>query len=551
MCADNRYGGTESPTYLELTAGSTWNGNSGSIQGNANKRARSNQIVYTPDMLRLTLKSGYTAYFYGNDEGVGNPFTAIVGWATSAELTNVNYKYIYVVIKRTDEGDITSDDLSDVLTLTKGTEIIPFLTKDDAVVPFGTEIKNSNYSSLLSDCDNAIPNKIYNIYGCADSISHTPSISSTEKSATLFTFVDNKATNSVNWRVQFYVPTHPNTYGIYVRNAMNGSWNNWINLQSTEGAVFANITRITTSNYSSALPDFNSAVVNRIYNIFGCADLISHSPYGGSQSKSGTLIVFNGETTTSNWTVQFYATKDDNGSVLLMRFSINNIFTAWKNLTSANNVYAEEMGYFVATCINKAVITGISSATNILAFGDSIVKGVGVDKAWLGYVEDATECTVVNKSVGGALFGESVKTSYYWISTQIAGVSNTEWNNATLVIVGAGTNDAGNDTPLSELKEKVQSAITAIKAKTDAPILFITPIRRGASNTDADLLKLPMVSGIICNVAVSNGCSVLNGFDIPIPTYTIGQITDLTQDHLHPNDTGAKVYAMAVLNAVM
>jgi lysophospholipase L1-like esterase len=252
----------------------------------------------------------------------------------------------------------------------------------------------------------------------------------------------------------------------------------------------------------------------------------------------------------TNFTVQLYATKDEGGTVLFVRYKLNNIFNPWKNLTSGSNEYSEEMGYFVSTCINKAAITGIDSSTHILAFGDSIVSGVGVTNSWLDNVKNATGCTVINKGVGGALFGESVKSSAYWISTQISSVTSVQWENSNLIIIGAGTNDAGSDTPLDELKTKVLSAITSIRENSNAPIMFITPIRRGSSNTDSDLLKLPMISGIICNAAVANYCSVLNGFDIPIPTYTIGQISDLTQDHLHPNETGAKVYAQAVLNAI-
>lgn len=441
------YGGTTTGSYLTLTAGSTWNANSGTIQGNAPKRARTAQMVYTPDMDSLTLKNGYTAHVWGNNAGVGAAFSTVSEWSASVSLRNFAYKYLYIAVHRTDDADITGDSLGDVLTLNRSSEMIPYLTKYDCVAPYGV--------------------------------------------------------------------------------------------------------RVTSSNYSTVLPDLNGATACGVYNLFGCADLITNTPYGGSQSKSATLVIFNGEASSTNFTLQLYATKDDGGTSVYTRYAINSAFYAWKNITKASSsAYSEEMELFVATCIDKSRITGIDANTHILAFGDSIVKGVGVDKSWLGYVSDATGCTVVNKSVGGALFGESTKDAYWWISTQIAGVTTSEWSAANLIIVGAGTNDAGNDTPAAELKEKVLSAISAIRAHTDAPILFITPIRRGTSSVDANLLKLPTVSGIICNVAVSNGCSVLNGFDIPIPTYTSGQIADLTQDHLHPNETGTRVYAMAFMGAV-
>ena len=64
------YGGATTGSYLTLTAGSTWNANSGTIQGNAPKRARTDQMVYTPDMDSLTLKNDYTAYVWGNNVGI-------------------------------------------------------------------------------------------------------------------------------------------------------------------------------------------------------------------------------------------------------------------------------------------------------------------------------------------------------------------------------------------------------------------------------------------------------------------------------------------------
>lgn len=310
--------------------------------------------------------------------------------------------------------------------------------------------------------------------------------------------------------------------------------------------------RITSSNYATKLPDFNSANTNTIYNIFNCLTSISNYP-SDCDYQSGTLITMNGRETDTNWTLQLFATKKDSKSTIYFRYCIDSSWLGWAKLPGdvdlVRNANTEIKDHFVATSVSRDVV--IDSNTKILGFGDSIMQGYSqITKNWLGLVVDDVGCTVVNKAIGGACFGESVAASNYWISTQISGVTETEWNNATLIIVAAGTNDAGNSTTLSDLKTKVQSAITSIKAATDAPILFITPIRRGSSASDANLLKLPGIAGVIANVALANGCSVINGFDFPIATYDIDQVSDMTIDHLHPNNTGTAVYAQTLLSII-
>ncbi len=209
--------------------------------------------------------------------------------------------------------------------------------------------------------------------------------------------------------------------------------------------------------------------------------------------------------------------------------------------------------YNAFTCVDKTKVK-LTAATNILAFGDSITHGGSWGTPWVTYLSNIVGCTVNNYAVSGALFGESVRTSDKWISSQISAVTAADWSAATLVIVAAGTNDAGYSTTDSELATKVQAAITAIKAQTNAPILFITPIKRGSTDADANYGKLPKISGIIENVALKNRCSVICGLDFPIPAHDSGVIENMMGEaggYIHPNNTGGYVYAMCVINAVM
>ena len=209
--------------------------------------------------------------------------------------------------------------------------------------------------------------------------------------------------------------------------------------------------------------------------------------------------------------------------------------------------------YNAFTCVDKTSVK-LTAATNILAFGDSITHGGSWGTPWTSYLSSLTGCTVNNYAVSGALFGESVRTQDKWISTQITAATSADWTAATLVVVAAGTNDAGYSTTDSELAAKVQVSITAIRAHTNAPILFITPIKRGADDSDSNFIKLPKISGIIENVALKNQCSVICGLDFPIPPHDNDVIENMmgeTGGYIHPNNTGGYVYAMCVINAVM
>lgn len=205
--------------------------------------------------------------------------------------------------------------------------------------------------------------------------------------------------------------------------------------------------------------------------------------------------------------------------------------------------------YNVYNCVDKSKIK-IDANSKLIVFGDSITAGGSWGTSWVSYMQDITGCRASNYAVAGALFGESVRESSYWISTQIASVTSQDWNAATLIIIAAGTNDAGYNTADTELFDKVQSAINTIIQNTQAPILFITPIKRGARDNNAEFIKLPYISGVIEHVALINRCSVVCGLNFPIPCHNNGVITDLTASHIHPNSVGGYIYAMCIINAI-
>lgn len=126
-------------------------------------------------------------------------------------------------------------------------------------------------------------------------------------------------------------------------------------------------------------------------------------------------------------------------------------------------------------------------------------------------------------------------------------------DNTAAVIVAAGTNDANSTETAASIRAAIQAVIDAVKANTTAPIIFITPIRRshdssGGAGTET-YSRQRLVGAAICNVAVLNDCSVVNGYDFPIATTGTEWVTDMTLDGLHPEAAGKKVYAQSFLSA--
>ena len=126
-----------------------------------------------------------------------------------------------------------------------------------------------------------------------------------------------------------------------------------------------------------------------------------------------------------------------------------------------------------------------------------------------------------------------------------------DWSTCTHVVVSAGIRDANRYVYYDStgLANDIQAFITAIKAKTDAPILIVTPFRTGNSETamqSGNLLMYDVLSldNMITNICAKNGVSVMHGIDFPI-TMTNDALTPnaMSNDGVHPNELGAKTAA--------
>ena len=349
--------------------------------------------------------------------------------------------------------------------------------------------------------------------------------------------------------IQILVDRSKNT--IWTRTASGDTFTRWASLiRSIDAPVTGYGMSVDGSNYKSHITDLNNANVGNVYYLNQCIntrqDPIANVP-AGETGTSGFLLSAAGSIPTTGNQSQIQFLFMTNGHIWY-RTEIVNVWTQWKQL---NEFIAEtEINrYFVNTCVDR-LKTRLAATDKFVVFGDSIAT-----MAWVGHFRDAVGISsgnVVNKAVGGAVWGHtaSARPEAKWISTQVAGMTAAEWENAKLVILAAGTNDAdySGDITTTEIRTQVQAVIDTVKAAApNAHLLFITPIRRG---DEAAMKKLPAIAGAIANVALENDCSVINGFDIPIPVRSIdGVIDDLTSesDSVHPNAIGQKVYARAVI----
>lgn len=197
---------------------------------------------------------------------------------------------------------------------------------------------------------------------------------------------------------------------------------------------------------------------------------------------------------------------------------------------------------FCNTCVDKPI--EISESSKIYVFGDSITTDTHGGITWISLIADKFNCKATSYGVGSAVYDEQNPNN---IITQINNVES--FDDVNIIFVAAGVNDAGAETPSDRFISSVRNTITTLKSKApNAKLVYITPLRRGGYGGQ----NLEDYAGCICNIALQNECSVINGFDFPIQPWENEFTTELTDgDGLHPNLIGKHVYAQSVLNALL
>ena len=200
-------------------------------------------------------------------------------------------------------------------------------------------------------------------------------------------------------------------------------------------------------------------------------------------------------------------------------------------------------------------------------YGDSIAKG---NYANIGGVVQSVDCaftkmacemlgitSYTNHAIGGSGYSTGgTATSNIW-EDQIGSGSPTQ-DEASLIIVSAGTNDWGHDTPLGSLGDStpetmygaVYAVLNALRiANPDAMIVATTPLYRGSGTGLAVYSATNGVSKTMGDYikAIRDVCDMLNVFCLDMngaelhPTYTPGLFYT---DHLHPIQRGHNVMGL-------
>lgn len=362
--------------------------------------------------------------------------------------------------------------------------------------------------------------------------------------------------------LQIYVSF--NGYFVYYRMKASDTYTDWIT-----GNPSTNIT-LTSSNYTTyGVTDVDDYPPDKVIGISAniAEEHVANLPmYGQAAFLFGvSAYQATADHPSGQAGVQFYITT--NGQNYYFRTKGGGAWGKWYSVTNNDNYSLNS--YFVATCVQKPI--PLDNSHRVILFGDSITTGTGSDdmsdpQYWLKYVSDMTGCQWTTYGVGSSAFTDTGNPDQVGgqVITAING-NSVDWN-TDVVVVAAGTNDAGfgykldEQTLLTQLRADVIACITAIQGhlhnagRDDAKIIFITPLRRGGSTPAKIAIRslLPKVASQISNAALMNGVSVINGFDFPVTVETTDYYTRMTNyDELHPNNTGKMVYARSFINAVL
>lgn len=393
--------------------------------------------------------------------------------------------------------------------------------KGYGVAPSGTVLTSSNYAGLgLTDANTFANNSIYAIASSItqDMIANLPHYSMAAYIMTYSCYSDDLSTAA--GAVQVY----NTTYGMsYYRTKYAGVWSEWYSHGMTSSCV------LVSGDNTNKYPDANTFDSQRVYAISGSATSANLPMYG----YPGVLADFS-----------YNQYSDENGRLQIfmgglgetcMRTSYAGTWFDWTIFGDSGN------GYYINTCVDKPIT--LDSTKRVFLFADSIGTSSFGGYTWASVITEKTGAQFSNFSISEARYQESYSNN---IIAQINKAA--DWSICDYVIIAAGVNDSSQGVDYAEFRTSVENTIALVKANTDAKIIIITPLRR----QNLQRYNLTKYASIINSVAHANDCSVINGYDFPITFRETDYYDDLTYgDGLHPGVTGKRVYAKAVLNALL
>lgn len=145
--------------YIELNKGKTW-GASGNI-ATATNRCCSDPIKLNNIHKSISVVEGHQFYVYGNNEGIGHTIYQVRAFSVDPlDVRNVSYSYLFIVVRKNDNTDISSAD--EVLKLEYYYEVEPYATKSEYEALFGEVTRKataiSNIERLQIDPEDGLFN---------------------------------------------------------------------------------------------------------------------------------------------------------------------------------------------------------------------------------------------------------------------------------------------------------------------------------------------------------------------------------------------------------
>lgn len=204
--------------------------------------------------------------------------------------------------------------------------------------------------------------------------------------------------------------------------------------------------------------------------------------------------------------------------------------------------------YNIVTNINKPIT--LDNTKNILFAGDSITRGYisGTEispRPWPERLKETFNYTYKNVAVAGAVYSPARD-----LKTIQEEIENETLNNYDYIFIAAGTNDWGENTNITNFTNSFIALCEYLTTNYNSKnVIFITPISRTSSSNNTHSLN--EYSQIICEYALANGFSVINGFNFGFPFISGSVQNILIPDGTHPSEIGYDIYTNGVSSALI
>jgi acyl-CoA hydrolase len=175
----------------------------------------------------------------------------------------------------------------------------------------------------------------------------------------------------------------------------------------------------------------------------------------------------------------------------------------------------------------------LSSGATVLAFGDSVTFGYGVDPkdSYPTILTELSYWNVINAGISGERADQA--------KSRIDGVLAE--HNPKLVIIELGGNDFLQRRNAKAVKEDLRAIIQSVKAHGSIPVLVAVP----ALSPVAAITGKPSDADLYKELAKEEKINLIPNVFSDI----LGQ-ENLKQDHVHPNQAGYRVLAEGIYQAL-